>query len=135
MYRLIVSLEFFWRICTTYVLYRAMSITSFWCLNTIPSRASWTLVAFGIPVYAGVHRRRPLRRGIDPSNPCPDASDVILNGDRFVFYLIWRHSGSDPVRLMLELKTPAATLTKIPERIGPWPTLIIIIPLLSRTNL
>jgi hypothetical protein len=24
---------------------------------------------------------------------------------------------------MLKLKTPAATATKIPERIGPWPTL------------
>jgi hypothetical protein len=28
---------------------------------------------------------------------------------------------------MLKLKTPAATATKIPERIGPWSTLVVIL--------
>jgi hypothetical protein len=36
-----------------------------------------------------------------------------------------RRSGIDPVRLMHKLKTPAATPTKIPERIGRLPTLIL----------
>jgi hypothetical protein len=90
MYRLIVSLYLFAR-CTfciaIYVLYRArMSITSSWRLNTIQSRASQLRLEFRLE--SGVYRRQPIRCGVDPSDSCSDASDLILNGNRRVFYLI-----------------------------------------------
>jgi hypothetical protein len=59
------------------------------------------------------------RSAADPS----DASNMILNSDRCVFYLISRQRPSGPVRFMPKSKTPAATLMKRPELIGRLPTL------------